>query len=1048
MKKHFNYYFAFLSILSVFFFICCMDSAFAANDNQSVTQKRAVTGVVTEKETGSALIGVSVYVKGTSSGIVTDVDGKYLINVESNTAVVVFTYLGKKTTEVTVGDQKTINVQMENDENALQEVVVQTGYMTQKKADLTGSLALADAKDIEKNPLANVMKSLQGKLPGVYITSDGNPAENVNIQIRGITSVNAASPLIVVDGQPVNINFRDINTLDIESIQVLKDAASASIYGSRAASGVILIETKKGKKGALSVNYNCSVGISELQNKPKMLNTAQYGRAIWQATVNDGDDPATSARMYTFDWNRDANGIPMLKSATPVEWLNSAKTMPSANTDWWNEMTQTGVSTNQQLTVSSGGEKSRSLFSLNYYDNQGTIIYSFFKRYSARMNSDYDLIKDRLKIGESFTVSYLTYNPNSDNYDAIIEPSIIPVHTTDGGWGGTAKELGMDDYNNPVRSVTINKDNNYYFMKALGSAYLDLAILKNLHLKTQFGVDYSDAYNRFVDKSWIEGGGQVNTQNGVDNSQNHTISYTWTNTLTYNFLKGKHNLDFLLGQEMDHYLNDGFESYRSGIYLETRDFGYLSAATGDIRTQNGWGDESSLLSYFAKANYSFASKYLLSATLRYDGSSKFGKNNRFGTFPAFSGGWRIKNESFLEPVNWLSDLKIRASWGLNGNSNIPSTALINIYGTSYDQTSYAIAGNENGTLYSGYYKLSTGNPNLKWEATSQTNLGFDFGCFKQQLSGSFDYFIKKTNDMLYQPPYIGSLGEGGYQYINAADLKNTGVELLLSYSNNAKSDFQYTITLNASSFKNEVVSLPENVKNSYGNGLLDGIIGRPLNSMYGLVADGLFTTKEEVDNSAEQQGKGLGRIRYKDLDGDGQINPTYDRTWIGVSDPDFLAGLNFECRYKGFDFSLFFDGVFGSQVYDQWKVYSDFWNTTVQNDKNHPIRIMDAWSLTNPNSTIPALSRRDENAEAQLSTYYIENGSYIKLRTTELGYNIPKRVLSKIYAQNLRIYCQGSNLLTLKKTWGADRFTGPDPENPDYAYRIPLSLTFGINVTF
>jgi TonB-linked SusC/RagA family outer membrane protein len=1021
---------------------------YATDGSHETAQKKTVTGVVSETG-GETLPGVSVSVKGTTAGTITDAGGEYSIAAESN-SVLVFSYMGKKPVETVVGNRNIISIVMEEDTHLLEEVVVQIGYMTQKKADLTGALAMAGAEDLKQNPTANAMKALQGKLPGVLITSNGNPAEDVGIQIRGITSMRASDPLIVVDGQPVNINFRDINSLDIESIQVLKDAASASIYGSRAASGVILIETRKAKRGGgVSIDYDSYFGFSRLTNKPQMLNTNEYGQAIWQATVNDGDDPTTAIRIYNYDWSRDAAGIPVLHSVAPVEWLNSAQTMPSADTDWWDEMMQTGFNITQQVTVSSGTEKSRTMFSLNYYDNQGTLIESFFRRYSARMNSDYDLIKDRLKFGETFTVSHLKFNGRSDVYNAIIMPSIVPVHTTDGGWGGTAMSMGMDDYNNPIRGLTMEKDNPDYFLKTLGSVYMDLAILKNLHLKTQFGVDYSNYYYRQTDHTWEEGGGRSDIISGVNTYQNHTVNYTWTNTLIYNLASRKHSLDILLGQEVYHFANEGFRSYRSDVYLESKDYAYLNATTGNTRIQEGWGDESALLSYFGKFNYSYGSRYLLSATIRYDGASKFGASNRFGTFPAFSAGWRLSEEAFMKDLAWLSDLKLRASWGLNGNSNIPTNALTNIYGAGYNQTAYAIDGNESGTLGSGYYKIHTGNANLQWEATEQTNFGLDFGFLNNSFRGSFDYFFKRTNDMLFEPPYIGSLGEGGYQWVNAADMQNTGIELLLGYYRQVSTDFNFNITGTLSSFRNKITSLPENVRYNYGgNGLLDDILGRPINSHYGLVADGIFKTQEEVDNSPEQQGKGLGRIRYKDLDGDGRIDETYDRTWLGVPHPDFEGGLNFDAQYHDFDFTLYFQGVFGRQIYNSWKEYSDFWNITVQNDKNHPARILDAWSLTNRDSDIPALSRRNENQELRFSSYYIEDGSYVKLRTAELGYTLPKPLAEKLYMQRFRLFVSGHNLFMLKKFWGADRFTGPDPENADFAYRMPLSMTFGFNVTF
>src|SRR5690606_34994777 len=373
---------------------------------------------------------------------------------------------------------------------------------------------------------------------------------------------------------------------------------------------------------------------------------------------------------------------------------------------------------------------------------------------------------------------------------------------------------------------------------------------------------------------------------------------TWTNTLNYSLNLEKHKLDVLAGMETFQYLFEDLNGFRRDIEFEDYDYAFLNAATGNQEVA-GWGDEFTMLSYFSKFNYAFDEKYLLSATLRYDGSSKFGENNRFGFFPAVSGGWRLSEEGFLSHHPIISDLKLRASWGVNGNSNIPTNALVNFYDADYRSTSYGLAGNETGTLYSGYRRMRIGNQNLKWEATRQTDIGLDFGFFSNRLTCSFDYFYKFTDGMLYEPPYLGAIGEGGYQWINAANMTNKGVELIVTYMGNPSSDFSYSVTGNISSFRNKVDDLPESVKFTYGgNGLDDDILGRPLNSFYGFVADGLFTTQDEVDNSAEQPGKGLGRIRYKDLDNDGRITWEHDRTWIGVSDPDFTYGLNFDARYK------------------------------------------------------------------------------------------------------------------------------------------------------
>ncbi len=1024
-----------------------------------------VSGTVSAQTDGGTLPGVNVVVKGTNSGTVTDVDGKYSISVPNESDTLVFSSVGYMNQEIPVNGRSVIDVVLSEDIQSLEEVVV-TGYMVQKKADLTGAVAVVSSEEIEKNNFANVMQGLQGRVPGVYITADGSPVGNVNVQIRGITSMRSAPPLIVIDGLPTNINLRDINPNDIASIQVLKDAASASIYGSRAASGVILIETKSGKAGETKINYNGSVGVSSFMNRVEMMNTQQYGQAMWQAAINDGLDPNSVTQIYSYDWHRDENGMAVLDRVTPREWLNDEQTMPSADTDWFDAGSQLGLQNNHQLTLSNGTEKVKTLLSLNYYENRGIQIHTGFRRYSLRLNSDYSLIKDRLSIGENFSVSHMKINDQNHSHSFLTMPPIIPVYTTDGGWGGTAYNLGMDDYNNPVRMLTLGKDNNTKYLKVLGSMFANLRLFKDLNLKTLYGVDYTSGYYRHIDFTWEEGGGKRDINSGVIGDQFHTINTTWTNTLNYGLDIGNHELDFLAGMEMVQFVTENLRGFRRDIELENYDYAYLSAATGNQEV-SGTGDEFSLLSYFSKFNYVFNSKYLLSATLRYDGSSKFGQNNQFGFFPAVSAGWRLSDENFLAGNDIISDLKLRASWGMNGNSNIPTNALVNIYDADYSSTGYGLAGNETGTLYSGYRRRHIGNNSLKWETTRQTDIGVDFGLLGGSLSGSIDYFFKYTDGMLYEPPYLAAIGEGGYQWINAANMTNKGIELILSYASNLSNEFTYSLTGNISSYRNRIDDLPESVKFTYGgNGLDDNILGRPLNSFYGFIADGLFESQEEVNNSPEQPGKGLGRIRYKDLDNDGRITWEHDRTWIGVRDPDFTYGLNVEARYRGFDFNMFWQGVAGNTVRNDWKTYSDFWNVWTQSGFNHATRLLDAWSPANPDSDIPALSMINQNDERRLSTYFMESGSYLKLRYIELGYNLPGALMEKLGMQQFRIYVNAQNIVNLKKWWGDNAFTGIDPENPSkidpqnpdvnpnaireyYSpYVMPQMFKTGVNVTF
>ena len=1030
-----NYRFSGLIVLFIWFQLMGMNSVLA--------QQGAVTGKVVDKE-GAAVVGATVAALPNGKKTATGENGEFTLESCNSTQIRV-TALGYKRIDIPIAQAS--NIVLEKDELGVEEVLV-TGYMTQRKADLTGAVSVVKREDFVNNPSANVMRSLQGKVPGVRVTTDGNPAENVGIQFRGITSFNSSPPLIVLDGQPVSINLRDINPNDIENIQFLKDASSASIYGSRAAGGVILVTTRKGVKGKARVTYEGYVAANNPGNVPQMLNAEEYGRALWQATVNDGDDPK-GIRYYEYDWDLNAQGIPVLNSVKPLEWLNEDKTMPSANTNWFNEGMRTGIQQNHQVSITSGTENSTSFFSVNYYNNEGTQITSFFRRLAARMNNEYELLDGRIKIGENLTLTNLRMRDINKTYDLLVMPPNIPVYANDGEWGGVAMPLGMDDFANPIRDMKLNQDNTGNFMKVLGSAYLTAEIINNLTFRSQYGVDYSMWYDRKIDKKWNEAGGKAGTINGVSQNNWHDLGQTWTNTLLYNLSTGQHQLDFMVGMEAYKFLNETLNGYRSDILLEERDYAYLSTATGEQRTFNGGGNERTMLSYFAKANYVFADKYLASATFRRDGSSSFGKNNRYGNFPSFSVGWRIKNEEFMKEVDWIDDLKFRASWGQNGNASpLNSGKLVNIYVTDVNGTSYAIGGNESGSIPTGFRRASLGNPDLKWETTTQFNIGADFTLLQNRLYGSLDWFNKKTTDMLFEPPYIAALGEGGYRWVNAANMTNKGIEAQLTWAV-AKEDFRYSISGNISTYKHQVNSLPENVRFGYGgNGLLDDIIGRPLNSLYGLVADGIYRTQEEVDNGPNQPGKGIGRIRYKDLDGDGVINEIFDRTWIGVTDPKLAAGLNFEGAYKNFDFTLFMQGIFGNSVRNTWKELSDFWNIGVQNDRNHPSRILEAWTPLNPDSDIPALSRRDANAEKRFSTYFVEDGSYVKLRNVTIGYSLPLSTIERIKLSKLRVYVTGQNIFALKKSWGEDKFTGMDPENPGTGYPMPFSFYFGVNVSF
>jgi len=1007
-----------------------------------------VKGTVVSSEDGMPLPGASVIVSGTSNSTSTDLDGNFTLANVAPTAVLSVSYIGFITQ--TIAAQPTVAVTLKSDNKEL-EAVVLTGYSTQKKTDIIGAVAVVDMKALNKQVAPNPIQALQGRVAGVRVTTDGSPSgANTNVVIRGVGTLNNTSPLLVIDGVPTKAGMHELNPNDIETIQVLKDASSASIYGSRASNGVIIITTKKGKNGKMRINFNNYTAISNFANRTKVLNAQQYGQALWQANVNDGIDPNSNNVSYQFDWGV-VNGKPTLNKVLVPEYLDAAHTLKSSNTDWYDAISHTGIAQSYDFSVSNGTDKGSYLFSLAYYDNKGIVNTTEYKRISARMNSSYKYFDGALTVGENFTL-----NRNGEVSDpGVLDPAlralpIIPVRTVNGqGWGGPVG--GMNDRQNPARLLEYNKDNGYKYLRLFGNAYADLELIKNLHIRSSFGIDYGYYNKRSLQRSYVSGY-LHNDQTSVTIDQSVSDKWTWTNTAQYNVSLGKHNVNLLAGTEMYRDVFDNTTLRKNDFILETPDYMYPDAGTGESFT-SGTSTQYKLLSFFGKAEYDYDGRYLASATIRRDGSSRFGKNNRFGTFPAVSAGWRISREKFVQDkAKFISDLKLRAGWGQTGNQEISNTAIYSLYlanyaggsptwATSYG-TAYDMSGANNGQLPSGFIATQTGNDDLKWETTTQTNVGLDFGFFDQKLSGSVDYYIKKTKDILVQPPYLGAIGEGGNRYVNGASMENKGWEVSLGYRDETSGGFTYDISGNFSANKNKITQLPSAVRNSYGgNGLDDNILGRPINSMYGYVADGLFRTQEEVDSSAEQPGKGLGRIRFADLNGDGVVD-TKDRTWIGNPNPGFNYGLNVTLGYKAFDFTMFWEGIGDVDVINTKKYQTDFWSVD-DVGSNKGTRLLNAWSVDNPKSSIPALTTVDRNAESRFSTYYVEKGDYLKLRVLQLGYNLPKSLLEKYSMESLRLYVSGQNLLIID----AKNFTGVDPESPAYGYPLPMTFTLGLNLT-
>ena len=1017
----------------------------------SFAQVEEASGNVTDNS-GEPVIGATVTVVGGqgNAGTVTDIDGNFTVQVQSGSKLSI-SFMGYKTQVVKAA--KGLRIVLEEDAKLLNEVVV-TGYTTQRKADLTGAISVVSVDEIAKQNENNPIKALQGRVPGMNITADGSPSGTATVRIRGIGTLNNNDPLYIVDGVPTKAGMHELNGNDIESIQVLKDAASASIYGSRAANGVIIITTKKGKEGKVKVDFDGSISVSSYVNRMKVLNAKEFGQVMWRAYMNDGMDPNTNGLGYNYDWSYNEQGNPVLNGISMKKYLDDAGTTPAADTDWFDEVTRKGVVQQYNVSVSKGSDKGSSFFSLGYYKNLGIIKESDFERFSARMNTEYKLLKNNsLTVGEHFTVNRTSEvaAPGGFLQNVLQFNPSLPIYTEDGNYAGPVG--GYPDRYNPVAVLERNKDNRYTYWRMFGDAYINLNPFKGFNIRTTFGLDYSQKQQRFFTYPVTEGN-VANDKNAVEAKQEHWTKWMWNAVATYNKEIGQHRFDLMAGMELNRQDDIYFSGYKEGFAVLKPDYMWPDAGTTGAQAYGG-GSGYSLVSFFGKANYNYADKYMASFTIRRDGSSRFGKNNRYATFPSVSAGWRINQENFLKKASWIDDLKIRASWGQTGNQEIDNLARYTIFVSNYGVgenggqsygTSYDIAGTNGGsTLPSGFKRNQIGNDDIKWETTTQTDLGLDFAFLGNTLYGNFDWYFKKTKDILVYMPGIAVMGEGSSQWINAGEMENRGFEFNIGYRNKTNFGLKYDITANISSYRNKITALPTTVaaNGTFGGNGVKSVIGHPMGAQVGYVCDGIFKSQEEIDNHATQEGAGLGRMRWKDLDHDGKITEL-DQTWIYDPVPDFTYGFNIYLEYKNFDFTAFFQGVQGVDIISDLKKETDIWAGLNIGNLNKGRRLLSAWSVDNPTSDIPALTLSDNNNEKRVSSYWVENGSYLKLRTIQLGYNFPQSIASKLSMQRLRMYVSAQNLFTIKSS----SFTGLDPENPNYGYPIPLNLTFGLNVTF
>ncbi|MDE6332473.1 MAG: SusC/RagA family TonB-linked outer membrane protein, partial [Muribaculaceae bacterium] len=892
------------------------------------------------------------------------------------------------------------------------------------------------------------------------VGATGSPSGAGTVRIRGIGSFNASQdPLFVIDGVPTTATLNSLNMNDIESMQVLKDAASASIYGSRAANGVIIITTKKGKNnGDSRINVDFSANLTAQfytsQSTMKLCNTQEYATAMAQAALNDGMDPVVYASNYGLNLNASA-GLPITvydpRTGGYVNYnvnglydgmINNKRTMRCSNTDWLDAITRTGFSQNYNLQLSKATDNSTSLFSFGYKSNSGIVKYTNFENLSVRLNNSYNVFK-WLTVGENFTLTYTRQVDSAPMENALKMAPTVPLYENDGTtFAGPVG--GMSDRQNPLREIYYNRDNALKVWRIFGNAYIDVKPFKGFVFRSNFGLDYDAAfihsYNYTFHSDIVN-----NDIASTTLSQANDSKWTWTNTVNYNFNLGEnHNFQLLGGMELFRQTRVDFSTYNEDFAIETPDYMWPDASTG---VEKGTGNQSSyaLVSFFGKIDYNWRDLLLASFTLRHDGSSRFGRNNRYGTFPAATLGYRI-SQHIKQP--WLNELKLRASWGKTGNQAISNTARYALYVADYGNdrvtsTAYDLLLQQSGIFPSGYLCSQAANDNIKWESTTQYNVGLDFGLFNQRLFGSVDGYIKNVEDMLVIPAYLGSMGEGGASWMNGPSLRNWGMEFLVGWRDELPCGLAYSVTANADFYRNRVTYLPETTTGSYVHTTTENLVEsrRPYGSVVGYKCIGLFQSREEVLASGQENAR-VGGLKYADLNGDGRITAD-DQTWILSPVPDLNFGINVELQYKGFDFAMFWQGVIGQDVYNNQKFQTDFWSIT-DAGSNKGNRLLGAWTPGNTSSTIPALTTSNTADEGRASTYYVENGAYGKLRSLQLGYTLPSRLLQNWRLRSARVYVSGQNLCTIKSS----SLTCSDPENANWAYPIPTSVSFGLQIGF
>jgi len=1059
----------------------------------SFAQQKLLSGKVVGED-GGPIPGVTVVVKGTTTGTITDMDGKFSFNAPTSVKILVVSYIGLKTQEIEVGTQTNFSITLLADVIGVDEVVV-VGYGTQQKKSVTGAVSTVANEDIKAMPNANAASRLQGRVAGVTVTNDNTPGGDATVRVRGFGTINNNNPLYIIDGVPTESGLSRMNPNDIESMTVLKDASSSAIYGARAANGVIIITTNRGKKGGTKVTFEARTGVQRTTNELSLLNTQQYGELVWQEYQNDKylNPTSTGIKPWNKQYIYDANGKVTIPdyifptaamegdlgtnpSGYSASDANGAtfKLITKANkrgTNWQDEIFDPAPIQEYNASLSGGNENTNYAFSMGYLDQSGVVIHTGFNRYTMHANSDTKVNK-WLSMGESLGVSYTKRSggigTNNDEGNVVSQTyrmqPIVPVYDIMGNFAGT-KGNDLGNGANPVAIATRNKDNWGTDLRILANAYVQVTLAKDLAFKTLFGVDLNDGRSKTYTVRDIEFT-EAKSTNRLDEFQGNTLQWNWANTLTYKKIFNEvHTLDVMLGSESVDNTYDEFTAGRATFFTDDVDYRYLNVGTASI-ANSGTGSEWKSFSYFGRVNYNYMGKYLLEGVVRRDASSRFASSNRWGTFPAASFGWRISEESFMAGMkNWLDDAKIRLGWGQNGNDRVNNYNYWGTLTTGLGQSYYPISGDDS-ALSSGFYTNQLANEKGKWETTTTMNFGLDLTMLNNKLEANIDVFDRKTTNMLYQAqlPYV--YGNATRPYVNIGEMSNKGIDLMLTYHGEINKDFKYTVRANASHYKNKIIKLNDNPKEvMWGDALRQNVYtiskaGSPIGSFYGYEVLGYFNSWDEAKAyPAFGTYNAPGRFKYKDQltvdtngDGvpdkaDGVINSD-DRVIIGSPHPDLTYGLNIDLEYKNFDMTMFFQGSYGNDMINYVRRWTDYFQF---NGNRSPRRLYESWTEARYKSgakiTLPIAETGDTHSQDPNSSF-IESGSYFRMKNLQIGYTLPKDLMSRINISSIRVYLQASNLFTITP------YSGLDPEVRGTNDRLngidegiyPTSQTFMIGV--